>query len=155
MPDGTIPATPSLAEVAVVAVGTAAAAAAASADSEEEVVVRDISGTYEIDDIDYRDLPLADRRLFFGADPDIEFELTQKGDKFKGEFSDDRDGTIKGKIDDEEVTFEFLLEARGGEYKEGSGTWIVQDDGSLKGDFSIRDRKKGIIRGLWVLTKTD
>lgn len=82
-------------------------------------------------------VPHADRKWFFGSKPDIEFTLTQEGDKIKGEFEGDRDGTIKGKIDDETVTFEFVLEAKGGEYKDGAGTWIVQDDGNLEGDFKI------------------
>ena len=82
-------------------------------------------------------MPHADRKWFFGSKPDIEFTLTQEGDKIKGEFEGDRDGTIKGKIDDETVTFEFVLEAKGGEYKDGAGTWIVQDDGNLEGDFKI------------------
>ena len=100
-------------------------------------------------------MPLADRLWFFGADPDIEFILTQEGDKIKGEFEGDLDGTIKGKIDDETVVVEFVLEARGGEYKDGTGTWVVRDDGNLEGIFKIRDQSRGIIRGSWVLTKTD
>ena len=111
----------------------------------------DIAGEYETDDVEYRDLPLADRRWFFGANPDLEFTLTQDGNKFEGEFEGDRDGTIKGEIDGKEVTFTFQLEARGGEIKEGAGTWIVQDDGSLKGDFLIRDRQRGVVRGYWTL----
>jgi hypothetical protein len=121
-----------------------------------EANVSGISGTYEIE-VTYSDeLAPADHRLFFGRNPDIEFTLTQKGDKIKGEFSGDRDGTIiKGKIDDEEVTFEILLEAKGGELKEGVGTWIIQEDGSLKGDFNIRDRQLGIVRGRWILTRIE
>ena len=115
----------------------------------------DISGTYEIEVTYGKDLPHPDRKWFFGGDPDIEFTLTQKGDKIKGEFSGDRDGTIKGKIDDEEVTFEFVLEAMGGEYKDGAGTWIVQEDGSLEGDFNIRDQQRGVVRGRWILTKIE
>ena len=123
--------------------------------SDEAVAELDISGTYEADITYGPELVYALRNDFFGADPDIEFTLTQKGDKIKGEFSGDRDGTIKGKIDDEEVTFEFLLEAKRGELKEGAGTWIVQEDGSLKGDFTIRDRDRGIVRGRWTLTKIE
>jgi hypothetical protein len=115
-----------------------------------------ITGIYEVE-VDYGPgLSFADRRKFFGNNPEIEVTLTQKGDKIKGEFSGDRDGTIvKGKIDDEEVTFEFLLEAKGGELKEGAGTWIVQEDGSLKGDFNIRDGQLGIVRGHWILTRIE
>ena len=53
------------------------------------------------------------------------------------------------------MTFEFSLEARGGEVKGGDGTWIVQDDGSLKGTFRIQDPRRGIVRGHWTLTKVD
>jgi hypothetical protein len=82
--------------------------------------------------------------------------LRQKGDKIKGEFSGNRNGTLtKGKIDDEEVIFEFLLEGKGSELKDGNGTWIVQEDRSLKGDFNIRDGRLGIVRGLWTLTKIE
>ncbi|MCP4765459.1 MAG: FecR domain-containing protein [Gammaproteobacteria bacterium] len=131
------------------------AVVATAAASVEKAAGIDISGTYEIE-VEYGDdLPHSDRKWFFGSNPDIEFTLTQKGDKIKGEFDGDRDGTIKGKIDDETVTFEFVLEAKGGEYKDGAGTWIVQDDGNLEGDFKIRDQKRGVIRGSWVLTKTD
>jgi hypothetical protein len=115
---------------------------------------RDIAGSYEIDDIDYgSDLPLADRRWFFGASPDIEFTLTQDGNDIQGEFDGDRDGTLKGKIDGEVVTFEFVFEALGGEYKDGTGTWVVQGDGSLEGDFSIQDGQRGVVRGTWTLEK--
>ena len=116
----------------------------------------DISGTYEAEISYGTQMPLAARKGFFGANPDIEFTLTQKGDKVKGEFSGDRNGSIiKGKIDDEEVTFEFVLEAKGGELKDGAGTWIVQEDGRLKGDFNIRDSQLGIVRGRWILTKIE
>jgi FecR protein len=128
---------------------------ATAAASEEKAAGIDISGIYELEVSYDKDLPNADRIWFFGADPDIEFTLTQKGDKIKGEFEGDYDGTIKGKIDDESVTVEFVLEARGGEYKDGTGTWVVQDDGNLEGIFKIRDQKRGIIRGSWILTKTD
>ena len=115
----------------------------------------DVSGTYTAE-ISYSDqTPMADRRWFFGANPDIEITLTQKGDKIKGEISDDRDGTIKGKIDDEEITFEFYLEALGGEIKDGAGTWTVKEDGTLNGDFKIRDQKRGIVTGHWILTKIE
>ena len=153
------------AEITTAATATAAAAAvaaavaseekAAAAASEEKATVIDISGIYELEVSYDRDLPLADRLWFFGADPDIEFILTQEGDKIKGEFEGDLDGTIKGKIDDETVVVEFVLEARGGEYKDGTGTWVVRDDGNLEGIFKIRDQSRGIIRGSWVLTKTD
>ncbi len=117
----------------------------------------DIAGTYEIEEVIYGvELARADRIRFFGTNPDIEFTLTQKGDKIKGEFSGDRDGTvIKGKIDDAEVTFEFLLEALGGELKDGARTLIVQEDRSLKGDFNIHDGRLGIVRGHWTLTKIE
>jgi len=115
---------------------------------------RDISGTYEIDDISYGpDLPLADRRWFFGASPDIEFTLTQEGNNIQGEFEGDRDGTLKGKIDGEVVTIDFLFEALGGEYKDGTATWTVQDDGSLVGDFSVQDGQRGVVWGAWTLEK--
>ena len=115
----------------------------------------DISGTYEVEVSYGQELPRADRRWFFGTNPDIEFTFTQKGDKIKGKFSGDREGDIKGKIDDEEVTFEFYLEALGGEIKDGAGTWIVEEDGTLKGDFKIRDQQRGVVRGRWTLTKID
>jgi hypothetical protein len=54
-------------------------------------------------------------------------------------YSTFRAGTVQGEIEDEKVTFEFVLKARRGELKDGSGTWIVQEDGNLKGDFKIRD----------------
>ena len=127
-----------------------------AASSQAQVAGRDVSGTYEIDDISYgSDLPLADRRWFFGASPDIEFTLTQQGDNMQGEFDGDRDGTIKGKVDGDVVTFEFLFEALGGEYKDGTGSWTVQGDGSLEGDFSIQDGQRGVVRGHWTLEKTD
>lgn len=113
----------------------------------------DVSGTYTVEISYSDDTPKAELKRFFGANPEIGVTLTQKGDKIKGVISDDRDGTLKGKIDDEEVTFEFLLEALGGEIKDGAGTWIVEKDGTLKGDFKIRDQKRGIVRGLWTLTR--
>jgi hypothetical protein len=155
IPDDALQVNGSAAQVGAVAAAAAASAAAATA-SEAEAAGLDIAGTYEIEDLSYgSQLPLADRRWFFGANPDIEFTLTQEGDNFEGEFEGDRDGTIKGKIDGEKVTFEFVLEAKGGEYKDGAGTWIVQGDGSLDGDFNIEDRQRGVIRGLWTLEKTD
>jgi len=125
-----------------------------SSANEEEAKEFGISGTYKIE-VSYPGLPLAERIWYFGADPDIAFKLTQEGDKIKGEFFGDRDGTIKGEIDEDKVTFEFLLEAKGGELKDGTGTWIVQEDGSLKGDFKIKDQRRGIIRGRWVLTRVE
>ncbi|MDH3760046.1 MAG: FecR family protein [Gammaproteobacteria bacterium] len=131
-------------------------ALAAAPASQEKAAVLDIAGEYETDRVKYgKDLPHSDRKWFFGSNPDLEFTLRQKGDKIEGEFEGDRDGVIKGKIDDEEVTFTFQLEARGGELKEGEGTWIVQEDGSLKGDFLIRDRQRGVVRGYWTLVKDD
>jgi len=115
----------------------------------------DVSGTYAAEISYSDDLPMADRKWFFGANPDIEITLTQKGDKIKGEISDDREGPIKGKIDDEEITFVFYLEALGGEIKDGAGTWIVEEDGTLNGDFKIRDPQRGIVRGYWILTKIE
>lgn len=116
----------------------------------------DIAGIYEIEVTYSVELARADRIRFFGTNPDIEFTFTQKGDKIKGEFSGDRDGTvIKGKIDDAEVTFEFLLEAKGGELKDGAATVIVQEDGSLMGDFNVHDGRLGIVRGRWTFTKIE
>ena len=117
----------------------------------------DISGIYELEEVAYsKELPRADRVRFFGTNPDIEFAFSQKGDKIKGEFSGDRDGTVvKGIIDDEEVTFQFTIKATSGELKEGDGTWMVQEDGSLKGDFNIRDGRLGIVRGQWILIKIE
>lgn len=144
------------ANLALVLIVTLGLSACASTEQKMMEAVSGISGIYEIE-VTYGDeLAPADHRRFFGRNPDIEFTLTQKGDKIKGEFSGDRDGTIiKGKIDDEEVTFEFLLEAQGGELKYGAGTWIVQEDGSLIGDFNIRDSGLGIVRGRWILTKIE
>ena len=140
-----------LALVLIVTLGLSACA------SKEPKMVDDqtgISGNYEAEISYSDDLPTAERWKVFGIDPEIEFTLVQKGDKFSGEFSGDRDGEIiKGKIDDKEVTFDFVLEAKGGELKEGEGTWIIQEDGSLQGDFNIRDRQLGIVRGRWTLTR--
>lgn len=157
IPDVALPAIKPAAEVAVVVAAPVSEELDNSGTnaSVEQAAELDISGTYEITVKYGKELAHSDRKWFFGSKPDIEFTLTQKGDKIKGEFSGDRKGTIKGKIDDEEVTFEFLLKARGGEIKDGDGTWIVQEDGSLKGDFEIRDQKRGMVRGLWVLTKIE
>lgn len=133
------------AEVGVVAITSA---------NEVEATELNIAGEYETDKVKYdKGLPHAARKYFFGSNADLEFTLRQKGDKIEGEFEGDRDGVIKGKIDDDEVTFTFQLEALGGKLKEGEGTWIVQEDGSLKGDFLIRDQQHGIIRGFWTLVK--
>ena len=114
-----------------------------------------ISGIYAVE-VEYgSELALGIRSDFFGADPDIAFTLTQEGNKFEGEFAGDRDGTIKGTVDGNKVTFEFLLEAKGGEIKDGLGTWTIQSDGSLVGDFNIKDRRQGIVRGKWTLTPID
>lgn len=115
----------------------------------------DVAGTYTAEITYTQQTPKPDRKWFFGANPDIEITLTQKGDKISGEISDDRDGTIKGKIDDEEITFVFSLESLRGEIKDGAGTWIVEEDGTLNGDFNIRDSQRGIVRGYWVLTKIE
>jgi len=115
----------------------------------------DVSGTYAAEISYSKQTTMADRKWFFGANPDIEITLTQKGRKISGEISDDRDGDIKGKIDDEEITFEFYLEALGGEIKDGAGTWIVAEDGTISGDFKIRDSQRGIVRGYWILTKSE
>ena len=148
-----------LALVVIVTLGLSACASKEQKTIESDVPegILDVSGIYEVEEVDYsKELAPGDRKRFFGSNPDIEFALSQKGDKIKGEFSGDRDGTvIKGKIDDEEVTFEFTLEAKGGELKDGNGTWIVQEDGSLKGDFNIQDARLGIVRGKWILIKIE
>lgn len=119
--------------------------------------VLDVSGIYEIEEVIYsKELASADRIRFFGSDPDIEFVLSQKRDKITGEFSGDRDGiVIKGRVDDEEVTFEFTLEAKGGELKDGNAKLNVEEDGSLKGEFNIQDGRLGIVRGQWILIKIE
>ncbi len=148
------------AEAAVVAAASAGAAgvavvAAASAGAAETAEL-DVSGTYEVEISYTSTMALSDRKWFFGASPEIEFTVTQKGNKIGGEFSGDRDGKIfKGKIDGDEIIFEFYLEARGGEFKDGVGTWTVGEDGTLKGDFEIRDSKRGLAKGFWILTKID
>ena len=140
--------------LALVVIVTLGLSACASKEQKMEDNLTGISGAYEAEISYSDDLPSAERWKIFGIDPDIEFNLVQKGDKLSGEFSGDRDGEIiKGKIDDKEVTFDFVLEARGGELKEGDGTWIIQEDGSLKGDFNVRDRQLGIVRGRWTLTR--
>ena len=148
-----------LALVLIVTLGLSACASKKQNTIESDVPegTLDISGRYEVEELSYgKDIAPADRIWIFGNDPDIEFALSQKGDKIRGEFSGDRDGTvIKGKIDDEEVTFEFTLEARDGELKDGNGIWIVEEDGSLKGDFHVRDRRMGIVRGKWILIKNE
>ncbi len=142
------------AAVAGVAVGAVAAVPAAGVGA---AGVLDVAGTYEIDDIDYSSsLPIADRRLFFGANPDIEFTLTQDGDNIRGEFEGDRDGQIfAGKIDGNVIELEFTLEARGGDLKEGAATLTVEDNGNLTGDWRVRDQARGVVRGRWELEKTD
>ncbi len=136
------------------AVGVAVVAAAST--SAAEAAKLDVTGTYEAEISYTATMALSDRKWFFGANPDIEFTVTQKGNKISGEFSGDRDGKIfSGKIDGDEIDIEFYLEARGGETKDGVGTWTVDEDGTLKGSFEIRDSKRGIAKGHWTLTKTD
>ena len=148
-----------LALVLIVTLGLSACASKEQKTIESDVPdgILDVSGFYEVEEVNYsNELAPSDRRRFFGSNPDIEFALSQKGDKIKGEFSGDRDGTIvKGKIDDDEVTFNLTLEAKGGELKDGNGTWIVQEDGRLKGDFNIQDTRLGIVRGKWILIKIE
>lgn len=148
-----------LALVLIVMLGLAACASKGQKRIESDVPdgILDISGVYEVEEVAYsKELASGDRPRFFGTNPELEFAISQKGDKIRGVFSGDRDGTlVKGKIDDEEVTYEFTLEAKGGELKEGNGTWIVQEDGSLKGDFNIRDARLGIVRGKWILIKIE
>ena len=148
-----------LALVLIVTLGLSACASKEQKTIESDVPdgILDVSGIYEVEEVNYsNELAPSDRRRFFGSNPDIEFALSQKGDKIKGEFSGDRDGTIvKGKIDDDEVTFKLTLEAKGGELKDGNGTWIVQEDGRLKGDFNIQDTRLGIVRGKWILIKIE
>jgi hypothetical protein len=122
--------------------------------NKEEATGLNIAGDWETDDVEYGlDLPQAAKYYFFGNNADLEFTLSQKGNKFEGEFEGDRDGVIKGEIDDDKVTFTFLLEAKRGELKEGTGFWIMQDDGSLEGEFQINDREHGIVRGFWTLER--
>ena len=166
LPDDLIDALDAAATTAA-AVGGAAVAAAVVASGDETAAPavvatevagdRNVAGTYEIDDISYSaTTPLSDRKWFFGANPDIEFELTQEGDQVRGEFSGDRDGRIlKGEIKNDELTIKFYLEALGGEVKDGTATFTVGSDGSLTGDFNVRDQQRGVIRGTWVLEKTD
>ena len=148
-----------LALVLIVTIGLSACASKGQRTIESDVPegTLDVSGRYKVEELSYgKDVPSSDHIWLFGSNPDIEFALSQKGDKIKGEFWGDRDGTIvKGKVDDEEVTFEFTVEARGGEINDGNGTWTVQADGSLKGDFDLRDRQLGIVRGKWTLIKNE
>ena len=114
-----------------------------------------VSGTYETE-IEYPiDLPRSQRKFIFGVTPDLEITLIQKNHNLKGKISRDRKGIIEGKINDKTVTFEFAYELEGEGWIEGSGTWIVQEDGTLKGDFKVRDSKYGIVPGVWTLTKSD
>ena len=115
----------------------------------------DVAGTYTADISYTKQTPMASRRFFFGANPEIELTMKKKGNKLKGQLSGDREGDFKGKIDDEEITFEFYLKVRGDEIKDGAGTFIIQEDGKLEGDFKIRDSQKGIVRGFWTLTKNE
>ena len=128
---------------------------ATSSEVPEDVL--DVSGLYEIEELTYsKELAVADHIRLFGSDPDIEFALSQRRDKLNGEFSGDRDGVVtKGRVDDEEVTFEFTMEAKGGDLKDGNGKLIVQEDGSLKGEFNIQDGRLGIVRGQWILVKIE
>ena len=140
---------------AVVAAGGSSSTGAAAVGSRDGEL--DVAGTYEIDYISYSaSTPLSDRKFLFGANPDIEFELTQEGDQIGGEFSGDRDGRIlKGEINGNRIDIDFYLDALGGELKDGAATWTVESDGSLTGDFRIRDQQRGVIRGTWTLIKTD
>ena len=115
----------------------------------------DIDGDWEtVDEVEYgSDLPQAAKRHFFGNDSDLEFSFRQKGNKFEGEFDGDREGVLKGVIDDNKVSFTFELEARGGEIKDGKGFWILKEDGTLDGEFEIADRDHGIVRGFWILER--
>ena len=113
----------------------------------------DISGKYEIDVSYGDDLARADRRWFFGTDPDIIFTVDQKGNKISGTFSGDFDGRFEGKIDGDEVEFDLVLEALGGEIKKGIGTWALQPDGKLKGKFELPDKRLGKVIGRWTLTR--
>lgn len=137
-----------------VGVAVAAAVVGGSDDEDEapEVAVRGVSGTYEIDDIDYSsNTPLSERKFLFGANPDIEFHLTQEGNKISGYFDGDREGKIlKGTIDGNRIEIEFYLEALGGQFKDGTASWTVNEDGDLEGDFTIRGAKHR-----WILEKTD
>ncbi|MEM7293469.1 MAG: FecR domain-containing protein [Pseudomonadota bacterium] len=133
---------------------SAVVAAAAGSGAEEAFSGFDISGDWETDDVDYgQDPPVSERIWFFGASPDLEFTFEQEGNKFTGEMDGDREGTFKGKIDGDEITFEFTLEARGGEIKPGEGKWVVKDDDTLEGDFLIFDSRFGNVRGKWVIER--
>ena len=108
----------------------------------------DVSGTYTAEISYSKQTPMADRRFFFGANPEIELTLTQKGDKIRGKISGDRDGDFKGKIDDEEITFEFYLEVRGSEIKDGAGTWIVAEDGTIAATSRFEIHKEVLLEGI-------
>ena len=148
-----------LALVVIVTLGLSACGSkdlvAISSDVPEDVL--DVSGLYEIEEVIYsKELAVADRIRIFGSDPEIEFALSQRRDKINGEFSGDRDGVVtEGKVDDEEVTFEFTMEVKSGDLKDGNGKLIVQEDGSLKGEFNIQDNRLGIVRGQWTLVKIE
>ena len=114
-----------------------------------------VSGVYETE-IEYPiDLPRSQRKFIFGVTPDLEITLTQTNQDLKGKISRDRRGIIEGKVDDKTVTFEFAYELAGEGWIEGSGTWVIQDDGTLKGDFKVRDSKYGIVPGIWTLTRSE
>ena len=125
---------------------------AADTSASEEI---NIAGNWETaDEIEYgKGIPRSLHKYLFGGDADLEFEFEQKGDKFTGEFDGKREGTMKGRIDDNMVYFTFVLEAKGGELKEGDGTWTYTDEGTLEGDWRIRDREWGIVRGRWILVR--
>lgn len=148
-----------LALVVIVTLGLSACGSkdleATSTEVPEDVL--DVSGLYEVEEVIYsKELAAADRIRVFGSDPEIEFALSQRRDKINGEFSGDRDGVVtKGKVDDEEVTFEFTMRVKGGDLKDGNGKLIVQEDGSLKGEFNIQDNRIGIVRGQWTLVKIE
>ncbi len=115
----------------------------------------DISGTYETEVVYASDLPRDQRKYIFGVTPDLELTLTHEHSRVKGKISGDRKGIIDGIIDDKNVTFDFAFEVRGEGFIEGTGAWIVQQDGTLVGDFRIKDSKYGIVRGSWTLTKRE
>lgn len=148
-----------LALVVIVILGLSACASSQQKSVSSDVPdgVLDVSGIYEIEEVIYgKDLAIGDRIRFFGNDPDIEFALSQKRDKINGEFSGDRDGIVtKGRVDDEEVTFEFTMEARGGDLKDGNAKLVVREDGSLEGEFNVQDGRLGIVRGKWILVKIE
>ena len=149
-----------LALVVIVALGLSACASSEQKSFSSDVPddVLDVSGIYEIEEVIYsKELASADRIRIFGSDPDIEFALSQKRDKLTGEFSGDRDGIVtKGRVDDEEVTIEFTMEAKGGDLKDGNGKFtFLQEDGRLEGEFNVQDSRLGIVRGRWTLVKIE